>query len=157
MNRPEVSRRSTTTPHAVPMTVGTMSTTVAPARDSTAAHPATPARTIAALPMGTRRVSHRAVSAAMRAITASTSTDNTSLSAVPKVWITNSLTGPGVRSMTADPTAVRESAPGPTNAARSWVTPRATAAAATPAIAFVSRAAMLAKVPIHLPERLTEK
>ena len=40
-------------------------TTVAPARDSTAAHPAIPASTIAALPTGNRRVSHRAVTAAI--------------------------------------------------------------------------------------------
>ena len=51
----------------------------------------------------------------MTAITASTSTDSTSLSAVPNVWIAHSLTGPGVRSMTADPTAVRASASGRTN------------------------------------------
>ena len=92
----------------------------------------------------------------MTAITTSTSTDSTSLSAVPKVWIAHSLTGPGVRSMTADPMAVRASAAGPTNAASSCVTPSATAAAATPAIAFVSRAAMLAKLPTYLPLRLTE-
>ena len=72
-----------------------MSPIVAPARDSTAAHPATPARTIAALPIGTRRVSSDPATAAMTAITASTSTDSTSLSAVPNVWIAHSLTGPG--------------------------------------------------------------
>ena len=33
VNRPDVSSRSTATPHAVPTTVGTMSTTVAPARE----------------------------------------------------------------------------------------------------------------------------
>ena len=100
---------------------------------------------------------HIAVTAAMTAITTSTSTDSTSLSAMPNVWIAHSLTGPGVRSMTADPTAVRASASVPTNTATSWVTPRATAAAAMPAIAFVPRVDMLAKLPTRLPERLTEK
>jgi hypothetical protein len=37
------------------------------------------------------------------------------------------------------------------------VTPRATAAAATPAIARMPLVAMQAKVPIRLPESLTEK
>ena len=32
---------------------------------------------------------------------------------MPNVWMAHSLTGPGVRSMTAEPTAVRESADGP--------------------------------------------
>ena len=113
VNRPEVSSRSTATPQAVPTTVGTMSTTDAPARDRTAAQPAIPASTIAALPTGTRRVSYCPVTAATAAITATTRIDNTSLSAVAKVWIAHSLTGPGVRSMTADPTALRASDSGP--------------------------------------------
>ena len=131
--------------------------TVAPARDSTAAQPATPASTIAALPTGTRRVSHFAVIAATAAITASTSTDSTSLSAMPKVWMAHSLTGPGVRSMTVDPTAVRASDSGPTKAASSWVTPSATAAAAIPASALALARGHEAKLPMRPPERLTEK
>jgi hypothetical protein len=71
--------------------------------------------------------------------------------------IAHSLTGPGVRSMTVDPTAVRESDSGPTNAASSWVTPMAMAAAAIPAIARVLLVAMQAKLPIRQPESLTEK
>jgi hypothetical protein len=69
----------------------------------------------------------------------------------------HSFTGPGVKSMTAEPTAVRESAWGPTKAATSCVTPRATAAAATPAAARIPLDAMLAKLPIRPPESLTEK
>ena len=140
VNRPESSRRNTTTPHAVPTSVGTTSTAVAPARDSTAAQPAIPATTIAMLPTGTRRVSNVAAIAAIAAITASTSTDRTSLSAMPKIWIAHSLTGPGVRSMTADPTAVRASACGPNGTATNCVTPSATAAAAMPHRARVPRA-----------------
>ncbi len=145
------------TPHAVPTSVGTVSDAVAPARDSTAAQPTIPAATIAMLPMGTRRVSHVAVNAAMAAITASTSTDSTSLSAMPKIWIAHSLTGPGVRSMTADPTAVRASACGPNAPASSWVTPSATAAAAMPHSARLPRAgsAMMPRYPGTVPERLT--
>ncbi len=139
------------------MTVGSMSTNDAPSRDSTAAHPATPARTIAALPIGARRLSIEPATAAMIAITASTSTESTSLSAVPKVVIAHSLTGPGVRSMTADPTAVRESALWPTKADSNWVIPSATAAAAMPAIARALLEAMQAKLPIRLPESLTER
>ena len=154
VNRPEVSSRSTATPQAVPMTVGTMSTTVAPARDSTAAQPAIPASTIAALPTGTRRVSYCAVTAATAAITATTSTDNTSLSAVAKVWMAHSLTGPGVRSMTADPTALRASDSGPTKTASNWVTPSATAAAAMPAIALAPRAVMRPSYPCADPKGL---
>ncbi len=91
-------------------------------------------------------------------MTPSTTIDRKSLSAVPNVVIAHSLTGPGVRSMTVDPTAVRESACGPTNAAISWVTPSATAAAAIPAIARVPLAtAMQAKLPIPPPESLNEK
>jgi hypothetical protein len=157
VNRPDVSRRSTATPHTVPTAVGTMSPIVAPARDSTAAHPATPASTITALPIGTRRRSHDAATAATIAMTPSTTIDRKSLSAVPNVAIAHSLTGPGVRSMTVDPTAVRESEPGPTNAASNWVTPSETAAAAIPAIARVPLAAMQDKLPIRLPESLTEK
>ncbi len=93
----------------------------------------------------------------MIAITASTSTESTSLSAVPKVVIAHSFTGPGVRSMTADPTAVRESAPWPTKADSNWVIPSATAAAAMPAIARALLEAMQAKLPIRLPESLTER
>ncbi len=76
------------------------------------------------------------------------------MSAVPNVVIAHSLTGPGVRSMTADPTAVRESDSGPTTRPTSWVTPSATAAAAIPAIARGPlRAAMQAKVPIRLTRK----
>ena len=70
MNRPEVSRRSTATPHTVPTSVGTMSTAVAPARDSTAAQPATPASDDRALPDRDPARLPFAVSAAMTAITA---------------------------------------------------------------------------------------
>ena len=59
--------------------------------------------------------------------------------------------------MTADPTAVRESAPWPTKADSSWVIPSATAAAAMPAIARALLEAMQAKLPIRLPESLTER
>ncbi len=90
-----------------------MSSGSRPPRDSTAAHPATPAATIAALPTGTRRRSSEPATAAMTAMTASTSTDSASLSAVPNVVIAHSFTGPGVRSMTDDPIAVRESDCGP--------------------------------------------
>ena len=78
-------------------------------------------------------VSHRAVTAATSAITPSTTMVRKSLSAVPKVWIVHSLTGPGERSMIVEPIAVRASACGPNATARSWVTPSATAAAAMPA------------------------
>jgi uncharacterized membrane protein len=54
------------------------------------------------------------------------------LSEVPNVWMAHSLTGPGVRSMTADPTALSASACGPNGAATSSVIPTATAAAAMP-------------------------
>ena len=110
---------------------------------------------MAALPTGTRRVSAAPATAAMTAMTASTSTDSTSLSAMPKVWIAHSLTGPGVTSMTTEPTAVRASASGPNATATSWVTPRATAAAATPANAFVPRVVMRPRYLGNLPERLT--
>ncbi len=40
------------------------------------------------------------------------------MSAVPNVWIAHSLTGPGVRLITAVPTAVRASAAGEKNTAR---------------------------------------
>ena len=83
----------------------------------------------------------------MTAMTASTSTDSTSLSAIAKVWIAHSLTGPGVTSMTTEPTAVRASASGPNATATSWVTPRATAAAATPAQRFRPARRHAAKVP----------
>jgi hypothetical protein len=59
--------------------------------------------------------------------------------------------------MTDDPTAVRESDCGPTNAATSWVMPSDTAAAAMPAIARDPLDAMQAKVPIRPPERLTDE
>src|SRR4051812_35345637 len=85
VNRPEVSSRRTATPQTVPATVGTTSAAVAPARDSTAAQPTIPATTIAALPTGLRRVSHRAVTAAIRAITPSTTTVRNNLSEVPKL------------------------------------------------------------------------
>jgi hypothetical protein len=133
-----------------------MSVTVAPARDSTAAQAAMPASTIAALPTGRRRVSYCAVTAAIAAITATTITDRNSLSAVPKVWMAHSLIGPGVRSMTADPTALRASASGPRNTASSWVTPSATAAAATPAIALAPRAVMRPSYPRADPKGLTK-
>jgi len=74
-----------------------------------------------------------AAAAASAAMTAITATDRNSLSAVPKVWIAHSFTGPGVTLMTAVPTAVRASAAGEKKAAVSSTTPRATAAAATPA------------------------
>jgi hypothetical protein len=141
-SRSDNSRRNTATPQAVPISVGTVSAADAPARDSTAPQPTTPASTIAADPTGTRGVSHSAVIAAITAMMPNTSTDSTSLSAKPKVWIAHSLTGPGVRSMTADPTAVRASASGPNATARSCVTPTATAAAAMPAIALAPRAVM---------------
>src|SRR6478609_6140369 len=153
VKRPEVSNRSTTTPHTVPTTVGTTSVGSSPPRDSTAAQPATPAATITALPIGNRG---RSIEPATAAMTASTRIDSASLSAVPNVVIAHSFTGPGVRSMTDDPTAVRESDCGPTNAATSWVMPSDTAAAAMPAIARDPLDAMQAKVPIRPPERLTD-
>ena len=110
-----------------------MSTGRAPGRASTATLPATAAARIATVPTGMRERSQIAATAASTPITAITATDRNSLSAVPKVWIAHSLTGPGVRLMTAVPTAVRASAAGEKKAAVSWTTPRATAAAATPA------------------------
>ena len=80
-----------------------------------------------------RERSHRAVNAATAAITTSTITERNNLSAVPKVWIAHSLTGPGVRFTTAVPTEVRTSAAGEKKVARSCATPTPTAAAATPA------------------------
>ena len=66
-------------------------------------------------------------------ITTITITARNNLSDVPKVWIAHSLTGPGVRLMTAVPTDVRASAAGEKNAATNSVTPKETAAAAKPA------------------------
>src|SRR5262249_41986252 len=127
-----VNKRRMATAQHVPTTVGTMSTTEAPDRDRTAAQPAIPANATARLAIGLRRVSYPAASAAMAATTATTITDRNSLSEVPNVWIAHSLTGPGVRSMIADPTAFRASAAGPNGTATSCATPRPTAAAAMP-------------------------
>lgn len=91
------------------------------------------------LPTGTLPVSQVAPTAAMVAITTSTRTVSIGLSAVPNVLMAHSRTGPGVRSMTTDPTAVRASDTGPKNTASNPVTPRATAAAATPASAGAGR------------------
>ena len=132
-DRGRVSRRSTTMPSAVPTTVGMTSGRRAPVTDSTAAQPATPATRMARLPTGTRDRSQMAVTAASTPMTRSTITDRNNLSEVPKVWIAHSLAGPGVRLITAVPTAVRESAAGEKNAASNWATPSATATAATPA------------------------
>ena len=57
VNRPDTNRRSTAIPQTVPSSVGAMSTHLAPARVSTAAHPATPASPIVMLPNGIRWVS----------------------------------------------------------------------------------------------------
>ncbi|SHW75060.1 Uncharacterised protein [Mycobacteroides abscessus subsp. abscessus] len=118
-------------PAAAPTSDGMTSTGRAPVRDSTAAPPSTPASPKAILP--SFRSSNCAVTMAITAMTTSTDTVRNSLSLVPKVWIAHSLTGPGVRSMTTDPTAVRESACGPSGIASSAAAPSATAAAARPA------------------------
>ena len=131
--RPEVSRRSTAIAQPTPTTVGTRSAGPAPGRASTAAQPARPAATKATLPTGIRERSQRAAPAAKAAITATTITDRNSLSEVPKVWIAHSLTGPGVRLITAVPTEVRTSAAGEKKEASNCATPKPTAAAATPA------------------------
>ena len=110
-----------------------MSTGRAPGRASTAALPAAAASRKATEPTGMRDRSQIAATAASTAITAITATERNNLSAVPKVRIAHSFTGPGVALMTAVPTAVRASAAGEKKAALSWTTPRATAAAATPA------------------------
>src|SRR4051794_21927368 len=109
LTRPETRNLSTTTPNTVPITVGTTSTTVAPALLSTAAQPMTPATAMATLPTGVVRVSRRAVSAAIMPITTRMTTVRNNLSDVPNRVMAHSLTGPGVRSMTAEPMAVRES------------------------------------------------
>ena len=69
-----------------------------------------------------------------------TTTDKNSLSVVPNIRMADSLTGPGVRSMTTDPTAFKASAAGPNSAESSCMTPRATATAATPLSIRVARA-----------------
>ena len=119
-------------PHAAPISVGTTSNTDAPARVSTAAEPATAASTIARLPTGMRDRSHCEATAATVPITISTIADKNNLSAVPNVWMAHSLTGPGVRSITDEPTAVRASALEPNGTATRALTPRAIAAAARP-------------------------
>lgn len=159
VKRPDSRKCSAATPHAVPTTVGITSGAPAPARDSTAADPTIPAATITTLPTGNRRVCRAALTAASAAITPSTASVSTSLSAIPNVVIAHSLTAPGVASMTADPTAVRASACGPNGTAANSVTPTATAAAATPHQARVlcGRPAMDANVVSRAPERLTER
>lgn len=129
-----VSKRRAATPQAAPATVGIVSSAVAPGRDSTATQPRTPAAAITALPSGRRCVSRVPAIAAIVAITTSTTTARKSLSRAPRVAIAHSLTGPGVRSTTAEPIAVRASARAPNGMPTSWATPSETAAAATPAI-----------------------
>ena len=110
-------------PAAAPTRDGTTSMGRAPVRDNTAAAPSTPASPMAMLP--SFRSSNCAVTMAITAMARITATVRNSLSLVAKVWMAHSLTGPGVRSMTTDPTAVRESACGPRGIARSAATPSA--------------------------------
>ena len=130
--RLDVRNRSVAMPHTAPTSVGMTSTSDAFGRDSTAAQPATAASAMTMLPTGTRVRSHCPAMAATTAMTTSTMTVRNSLSLVPKVWIAHSLTGPGVRSMTEEPIALRASAVGPNGTATSAPTPTAIAAAAIP-------------------------
>ena len=70
--------------------------------------------------------------AATAPITMSTIAERNNLSAVPNIWMAHSLNGPGVRSITAEPTAVRASALDPNGTATRALTPSAIAAPATP-------------------------
>ncbi len=119
-------------PPRPPTAVGITSTGVEPARESTATQPAMAAAAIITLPIGSRRRSSSPATAASTAMMSSTITVRNNLSAVPKVWIAHSFTGPGVRSMTVDPMAFRASADAPRGAATSALRPRVTAAAAIP-------------------------
>ena len=114
-----------------------MSKIPAPGRASTATHPAGPGRDRdrTQLLVG----SHSALSAASAAMTTSTITERNNLSAVPNVWIAHSLTGPGVRLMTAVPTADAHIGGGRENRASNWATPTATAAAAPRTHALAGR------------------
>jgi N-dimethylarginine dimethylaminohydrolase len=114
-----VNTRNTAIPQQIPMIVGMMSAAVAPERETIAAHPIIPPPVTAMLPSGTRRRSEIPAPAAIATITTTTATDTNSLSAVPNVWMAHSLTAPGVRSMTVDPTAFRASAAGPNGTAPS--------------------------------------
>ena len=131
-----VSIRSAPIPHPVPTSVGTTSSTVDPGRPRTAAHPTAPRISSASEPSGSRDLSRVAATAATVMTASTTITDRKSLSAVPKVWMAHSFTGPGVRSMTTAPTAARASLAAETSADTNWVTPRATTAPATPAEAL---------------------
>ena len=155
-NRSEISSRRVPMPHKAPTTVGMTSTAEPCARLSTAAHPTTPAIAIIALPIGRRLRSTRPATAASSAITTRMATDRTSLFAVPNSCIAHSLTGPGVSSMNADPTAVRTSASGPNAAPSSCATPTATAAAAMPPAARGPSSLMSPSYRRDVPESLTE-
>ena len=65
---------------------------------------------------------------------------STVLSWLPKCWIAKSLTGIGVRSIAALPTAITGSPAGPVRPATSWATPIAAAAASSPVRAPVMAA-----------------
>src|SRR5688500_16103655 len=82
-------------------------------------------------------------------MTTSVPATRTILSFSPKVRIANSLTGSGVRVMTASPTAMTGEEAGPTRAAVSSANPRATAAASRPA-----RAPSSVRSPCRPPSRV---
>src|ERR1035438_3030557 len=132
------SSASASAPAATPTRVGTTSTGRATGRERTAATPMAPNTASPRRPNTRLRIAMIPGTAANTASTTTMPLSRTSLSSRPKCWIAKSLTGTGVRSMAALPTAITGTPPGPVMPATSWAAPRAIAAASSPAAAPVS-------------------
>src|SRR5215475_9155773 len=129
------SRYSANAPAAAPPSVGSAYAADAPCLVSAATRPITANRQMPASPNDSRRIATIPTTTANRNSSTTTPSSSTVLSAVPNVEVAQSLTGSGVRSMAACPTAITGDAAGIDRPATNWAMPIATAAASTPQMA----------------------
>src|SRR5215472_7309032 len=129
------SRYSANAPTAAPHSVGSAYAGDAPCLVSAATRPITANRQRPASPSDSRRIATIPITTANKNSSTKTPSSSTVLSAVPNVEVAQSLTGNGVRSMAACPTAITGDDAGIDRPASSWAMPIATAAASTPHMA----------------------
>src|SRR5215468_5103939 len=133
------TRYSANAPAAAPHSVGSAYAGDAPCLVSAATRPITANRHRPASPSDSRRIARIPITTAKPNSSTKTPSSSTVLSSVPNVEVAQSLTGSGVRSMAACPTAITGDAAGIDRPASSWAIPIATAAASTPQMAPTTR------------------